>query len=105
MKSFTYWSCTSSQKASSFRFVLDIVPHNAQWIQLVYGRVGYYVLGLFLIKYGLRGPSLDQLRHLNFLGPLGVQGGPQGGQKGVKMGHFGPLQKLLISSTFFSRKQ
>ena len=66
---------------------------------------GYYVLGLFLIKYGLRGPSLDQLRHLNFLGPLGVQGGPQGGHKGVKRGHFGPLQKLLISSTFFSCKQ
>ena len=62
------------------------------------------VLRFWLISYQIWSQGPFQLRHLNFFGPLGVQRGPQGGHKGVNRGHFGPLQKLLISSMFFSCK-
>ena len=62
--------------------------------------MGYYVLGLSLIKYGPRGPFLDQLRHLNFFGPLGVQGGSPGGSLGGKKGSKGVILDPFNNCSF-----
>ena len=66
------------------------------------------VLRFGLISYQIwsQGPFLGPTKTPEFFGtPWGPGGVPRGGQKGVKRGHFGPLQKLLISSTFSSCKQ
>ena len=62
------------------------------------------VLRFGLISYQIwsQGPFLGPTKIPEFFGTPGGPGGvPRGVIGGVIRGHFGPLQKLLISSTFF----
>ena len=62
---------------------------------------GVLCFGLISYQIWSQGPFHGPAKTPEF---FGTPGGP-GDHKGVKKGHFGPLQKLLIYSTFYSCKQ